>query len=157
MALNPSGSGFLRRGFAMAAALGAIVIIAVIVTGALFASGQESRATRLEILDQQTVQYAERAALLRIAGSSCPECDSMRVGGVITMSSAADPPLESTVYITRLDSALFLVVGEGRSVLSGAIRLSRRISIVVGTSRDSTGVVRASRLRGHAWAAAYKM
>jgi len=146
-----------RRGFALAAALAAIVIIAVIVTGALFASGQESRATRLEILDQKTVQYAERAALLRIGGWSCPECDSMRVGAVITASSTADSPLESTVYITRLDSALFLVVGEGRVVVSGATRLSRRVSIVVRTSRDSTGVARASRLRGYAWAAAYKM
>jgi len=147
----------LREGFALVAALVAVVLIAVLVTGALFAGTQEARATRMEIADQQVAQYAERAALLRIAAWSCPACDSMRVGAVITTSSTADPPLESTVYVTRLDSALFLVVGEGRSVVSGGIHLSRRVSIAVETSRDSLGAVRASRLRGDAWAAAYKM
>jgi len=146
-----------RCGFALAAALAGLVIIAVLVTGALFAGTQESRATRMEILDQQAAQYAERAALLEIAGWSCPACDSMRVGGVIIKSAGTDPPLESSVYTTRLDSALFLVVGEARVVVWGTTRVTRRISIAVATSRDSLGGTRASRVRGQAWAAAYQM
>ena len=70
---------------------------------------------------------------------------------------AADPPLESTVYITRLDSALFLVVAEGRVMVTGATRLKRRVSIAVRKSRDSSGVVRAFPLNAQSWAAIHQM
>lgn len=146
-----------RTAFALVAALAAIVLIAVLITGALFASTQETHATRAAILDQQTAAYAERAALLAIAVWSCAVCDSMQVGAVIIRSPAADPPLESTVYTTRLDSALYLVVAEGRIVVAGTARIRRRISIAVVTRRDSLGVTQASPVRGHAWAATYLM
>jgi hypothetical protein len=146
-----------RAAFALVAALAAIVIIAVLVTGALFASNQETHAVSAEVLDQQASAYAERSALLAIAGWECPECDGLQAGEVIIRSPAPAPPLESTVYITRLDSALFLVTGEGRIMRAGAPRLRRRISIVVSTSRDTLGVPRAARVSGDAWAANYQM
>lgn len=146
-----------RPAFALAAALAAIVLIAVLITGALFASTQETHATRAAMLDQQAAAYAERAGLLAIAPWSCAVCDSMQVGTVFIRSAAAEPPLESTVYTTRLDSALYLVVAEGRIVVSGAARIRRRISIAVVTHRDSLGLTQASPVRGHAWAATYQM
>lgn len=146
-----------RRGFALATALACVVLIAVIASAAIFASGQEARATRTEILDHQAFAYAERAAQMTVSAWACPACDSLAVGGVIVESPSNDPPLESTVYTTRLDSALYLVVAEGRIVVSGATRLRRRVSVAVRTSRDSAGVTRAIPLAPHAWAALYQM
>jgi hypothetical protein len=64
-----------------------------------------------------------------------------------------DPPLESTLFITRLDSAVFLVVGEGRMTSSGAVRIRRRIAVAVKIARDAQGVEHASRVSEQAWTA----
>lgn len=146
-----------RPAFALAAALLAIVLIAAMVTGALFAAHQETSATAAELADQQLGSYAERAALLAVSSWDCAECDAMQPGSVIVRNPSADPPLESTVYITRLGSALFLVTAEGRIASRAAIRLTRRVSIVVKTARDATGASRASRVSEHSWAAVYDM
>jgi hypothetical protein len=146
-----------RRGFILPAALACIVLIAILASAALFAGSQESRAATAELLDQQASSYAERVALLAIASWSCAMCDSMAVGSVISDNPPPDPPLEGTLLITRLDSALFLVVGEGRVTAGGAIRLARRISIAVRTSVDSLGVTTALPLVPHAWTAIYGM
>lgn len=144
-------------GFALPAALAAIVLIAALATAALFASSQESLATRWDILDQQASAYAERSALQAIAGWNCGACDDMTRGGVLGEIPAPDPPLESTVFITKLDSALYLVVGEGRVTSAGAIRIRRRVAITVRTARDSLGVPRAFPLHPHSWSAVYGM
>ena len=147
----------LRRGFALPAALACLVLIVVLATAALFASSQEAHVTRSEILDQQASSYAERSARMAIEGWNAERCDSLAVGGVLITTGPADPPLESTVYTTRLDSALFLVVAEGRVVAAGASRLKRRIAIAVRTSRDSLGQARAVPLSPQSWAAIYQM
>jgi type II secretory pathway pseudopilin PulG len=146
-----------RPGFILPAALACIVLIAILASAALFAGSQESRAATAELLDQQASGYAERVAFLGIASWDCVMCDSIAVGSVITDNPPSDPPLEGTLYITRLDSALFLVVGEGRVTAEGATRLARRISISVRTSVDSFGVISALPLAPHAWTAIYGM
>ena len=146
-----------RHAFALASALLALVLIAVLVTGALFASNQESHSTGAELAEQQTAAFAERAAILAVTGWSCPECDLLAVGSVFIRNPVASPPLESTVFITRLDSALFVVTGEARLTRSGAVTVRRRVSIAVKTARDSLGATRASRIAGDSWAVAYQM
>jgi hypothetical protein len=146
-----------RIGFALPAALACLVLIALLVTAVLFATSQEAHATRSAIHDQQASSYAERSAWMAIEGWNAGMCDSLAVGGVLMVTGPTDPPLESTVYTTRLDSALFLVVAEGRVVAAGATRLKRRIAIAVRTSRDSLGHVRAMPLWPQTWAAVYQM
>ncbi len=145
------------RGFALPAALACLVLIAVLATAALFASSQEAQASRFEMLDQQASSYAERSAWVAIDAWNPERCDSLAVGGVLMVTGPTDPPLESTVYTTRLDSALFLVVAEGRVVAAGATRLKRRIAIAVRTSSDSLGQTRAVPLNPQSWAAIYQM
>ena len=147
----------MRRGFALAAALVALVLIGVLVTGGLFATSQETRASAAELADEKAFAFAERAAVATAAAWACPECDVMPVGSVIIRTPIPSPPLESTVYITRLDSAVFLITGEGRIVDNGSIRVKRRVSIAVAITRDSLGSTSASRLRKHHWSAAYQM
>ncbi len=146
-----------RPGFALPAALVCLVLIAVVATAALFATNQETSASRAALLEQQSSDYAERSARLTIGAWSCSACDSLPVGGVIIESPAADPPLESTVYTTRLDSALFLVVAEGRVVASGATRLKRRIAIAIRMTSDSLGQIRALPLSPQSWSPIYQM
>jgi hypothetical protein len=146
-----------RPGFALVAAIVALVLIGVLVTSGLFASNQESLSTGAELTEQQTAAFADRAAVLTVTGWSCPECDQLGIGSVFIRNPVASPPLESTVYITRLDSALFLVTGEARLRRSGAIAMRRRVSIAVKTARDSLGTMRASRIDGDSWAVAYQM
>ena len=147
----------MRRGFALAAALVALVLIGVLVTGALFATNQETHASAAEVADEKAFGFAERAALSTVGSWTCPECDVLPVGAVIIRNPVPSPPLESTVYITRLDSALFLVTGEGRIMESATARVKRRVSIAVITSRDSAGVTTARRIDGQSWSAAYQM
>ena len=146
-----------RRGFVLVAAIAAIVLMTLIVAGVLFASSQESQSTSAEILDQKAFSYAERVAFTSAASWECPECDLLPVGSVIIRNPSASPPLESTVYITKLDSALFLVTGEGRIVEAGALRARRRVSVAVKITRDSLGAPHSLRIDGQSWAAAWQM
>lgn len=146
-----------RQGFALLTALLALVLIAVLVTGALFATSQESRSAGTQLVDQKAFAFAERSALQTTAGWTCPECDLLPIGSVIIRNQVSSPPLESTVYITRLDSTVFLVTGEGRTSESGASTVRRRVSIAVKITRDSVGTSTASHIPGDSWIAAYHL
>jgi hypothetical protein len=146
-----------RSGFALAAALAGLVLIGVLITGVLFSTSQETHATAAELIDQQVFAYAERAAVQAASAWECPECDGMGVGAVIIRNPAPSPPLESTVFVTRLDSALFLVTGEGRITGSGASAIRRRVSVAVKITRDSLGRASASRIEAASWTAAWRM
>ena len=146
-----------RAGFALAAALVGLVLIGVLVTGILFSTTQETHASAAEIADQKVFAYAERAAFQAASAWECPECDGMAVGSVIIRNPAPSPPLESTVFITRLDSALFLVTGEGRITLSGPAAVRRRVTVAVRISRDSLGIASASRIETASWTAVWQM
>lgn len=146
-----------RRGFALAAALMALVLVAAMITGALFASSQETHASEAESLEARAATYAERAAINKLDTWDAVLCDALAPGAVIIANPPANPPLESTVYITRLDSALFLIVGEGRITSSGPLRVRRRIAIAVKIARDAQGVEHALRVSEQAWTALYQM
>ena len=151
------GSSRQRPGFALAASLVAVVIIAALAAGVLFATGQEARASGGALLDQQTFSYAETAANRAIELFGSVGSDSMQVGTVISYTPEPDPPLESTVFITRLDSALYLVVAEGRTTPSYRSRMRRRVSIAVRTERSEAAPIRATRLSYLAWTALYDL
>lgn len=144
-----------RFGFAIASAIVSIVIIGFLVTAALFAASQESRATGAGILDAKAFAHAEQVAVDAVQNWSCPGCDLLAAGTVIIRDAQASPPLEGTVYITRLDSAVFLVTGEAKSVESGVLPLRRRVSIAVSAARDSLGVMRTHPLPREFWWAVY--
>ena len=144
-----------KSGFAVASAIAALVLIGFLVTAALFVTTQESRATSAEMIDAKAFAYAEQVALTAAADWTCEACDLLPIGSVIIRNTAnASPPLESTVYITRLDSAVFLITGEARSE-SSVLPISRRASITVTTSRDTLGVIHAVPLAHEFWTPVY--
>lgn len=147
-----------RRGFALAVALMALVVITVLVTAALFATSQETHISEAEVLETMASGYAERVTIDQISSWNAGLCDSLPTGGVIKETPAADPPFESSVYVTRLDSALFFIVGEG-SIASqnGEARIRRRVGVLVRTERDTKNAERVRRVSEQAWAALYTM
>lgn len=145
----------VRHGFVLVAALVAMVLIALLVTGAFFASGQESAVARNELRDQQVFSYAEYALAHALEGWNGPASDSMTTGQTISITPASDAPLASTVFITRLDTALFAVVAEGRLTTSDVADMRRRVGIVVRTVLDGVRVNPPIRVSEQAWSELY--
>ncbi|MGK2961895.1 MAG: PilX N-terminal domain-containing pilus assembly protein [Gemmatimonadaceae bacterium] len=146
-----------RTGFALVTATLCIVLITVLAVATMFAGSQEARASGAALTAQKAFAYAEYAAILAVASWNCPGCDSLPIGTVLIRSPAAEPPLHSTVYTTRLDSGLFVIVGEGRIVTAGVTQLARRVSITIRVTSDSAGGTRALPLRPQSWGVTYKM
>jgi type II secretory pathway pseudopilin PulG len=120
-----------RAGFVLVAALVALVLIALLITGAFFASGQELAVARNEIRDQQAFEFAEYGLARAIAGWDAPARESMTVGQTTLLAPILADPLESSVFVTKLDTALFLVVADGHIATSDALDLRRRVGILV--------------------------
>ena len=114
-----------KGGFVLVAALVALVLIALLITGAFFASGQELGVGRNEIRDEQAFEFAEYALAHSIAGWDASARQSMTVGQTTALPQILAEPLESSVFVTKLDTALFLVVAEGQRCVSAATRPTR--------------------------------
>jgi hypothetical protein len=145
----------LRCGFAIAVALCLLVIIAALITGAFFASAQETSATRLDILDQQAFAVAELGLSRAMAAWNGPVMESTVQGSTTPLGTFSVPPLESTVTATKLDSALFVVVTQGRVVLPNANGIRRSVSLLVRTERADSGRFVIHRLKEQAWSESY--
>jgi hypothetical protein len=141
-----------RTGFIAAVALFAIVIIGAIGAAASFNVTTETQITSADDLDIRAEDFAEKIVLESLAAFPCT-CDELPVGSVLIQQSQSAPPLEGTLYLTRLDSALYLVTGEGRVKTPAGVLSRRRISVTAVAQRDSTGVMVSSRTRGEYWTA----
>lgn len=145
----------VRPAFAIPAALCAIVIIAALVTGALFSSTQETSATRLDILDQQAFAVAELGASRAVSAWNGPMLESQAQGATTSLGTITAPPLESSVIATKLDSGLFVVVSEGRVTSPDARGIRRSVAILLRAERADSGRFVVRRLREQAWSEAY--
>ena len=144
-----------RRGFVLVAAIVALVLIALLITGAFFASAQDLAVTRAELRDQQAFAYAEYSLANSLQGWDSAAGEAMSVGETVTLQPADDPPLESSVFITKLDTALYMVVAEGRMTTADAYALRRRVGIMVSAVRDGARVSPAERVAELAWSELY--
>ena len=144
-----------HRGFILVAALVALVIVALIVTGAFFASGQEHVIVRNELRDQQAFAYAEYAAAKGLESWNAPARDSMSAGQTQRVATLSRGRLESDVFVTKLDTALYLVSADGRLRSADASGLRRRIGILVRTIRDGAPINPPVRVSGQAWSELY--
>ena len=81
--------------------------------------------------------------------------EAMSVGETVALQPAADPPLESSVFITKLDSALYAVVAEARMTTADAYALRRRVGIMVCTVLNGARVSPPERVAEQAWSELY--
>jgi Tfp pilus assembly protein PilX len=144
-----------HRGFVLVAALVALIVIALLITGVFFASAQDVAVARAELRDQQAFAYAEYAAARALESWDSAAREMMTVGQTAALQSVADPPLESSVFVTRLDSALYLVVAEGRVTTADAYALRRRVGITVRNIVNGTRITPPQRVTEQAWSELY--
>ena len=155
MTAHPAMSDQQRRGFVLVAAIVALVLIALLITGAFFASAQDLAVSRAELRDQQAFAYAEFALANSLQSWDAAAREMMSVGETVTLQPVADPPLESSVFITKLDSALYTVVAEGRMTTADANALRRRVGIMVCTVVNGARVSPPERVAEQAWSELY--
>jgi len=123
-----------RSGFVLVAALVALVVIALLITGAFFASGQDFAVTRAELRDQQVFAYAEYAASHALENWDASARGLMSIGQTQTAQSTTDAPFESTVLVTRLDTLIYAITAEARIATADGAGLRRRVGITILTS-----------------------
>lgn len=139
----------LRNGFALAAALLALLLIAALVAGVFFATTEETRIGRASADRQVTLLAAESAIEMTIAAWSVAGTERIDVAG--TRSSTLEglgAPV--TVYVTRLDSTLYWVVADAgdHSPWSGS---ARRIGTVVTARTGPDRSITIDRIPERSW------
>ncbi|HEX6534760.1 MAG TPA: hypothetical protein VF041_09180 [Gemmatimonadaceae bacterium] len=131
-----------RRGFALAVALAAIVIIGGLIVGVFFASTQEFRVGRNAVLQARSLTAAEyglNAVLSRATNTLAPPGWNRQwntsTGLVLTRTYDPGDGSKATVRVTGLGSGYFQVVSEGKSGdQAGAMGRSRIAAIANVTS-----------------------
>lgn len=124
-----------RAGFALAAALLAVVLIGALVAGVLFAATEETRASAVAVGRAVALNACESAIATTITDPGLRLPDSIGVGGTVSGHIRGLGP-EIIVYITRLDSALYSIVAESVSEPAGGGGL-HRVGVVARSSTDA--------------------
>ena len=120
------------KGFALAAALLAIVIVGALITGVVFATTEETRVGAARMDGEIALNACESAIAMTMTDPDLRLPDSIGVAGTVS-GPVAGPGPPTIVYITRLDSALYSIVAETvtERVNTGA---TRRVGVVVKSS-----------------------
>jgi hypothetical protein len=100
-----------RRGFALAAALLAVVLIGALIAGVLFAATEETRTGAAGVEREIALNACESAIATTIADPGLWLPVPIGVAGTVS-GRVAGPGPPTIVYITRLDSALYSIVAE---------------------------------------------
>jgi hypothetical protein len=137
------------KGFALAAALLAVVLIAVLVGGVLFAATEETKVGAIGLDREIALDACEAAIATTITDPGLLLPDSIGVEGTISNHSGGLGP-EIIVYITRLDSALYLVLAESVPELVGAGG-AHRIGVVVRSSVAPDGSITIDPISERPW------
>lgn len=129
-----------RRGFALAVAIFAIVIIGALISGAFFASNQEYRIGANTLIQQRAFSAAEYGMDSTIRGWQKAWNTGMATGAVKTLTYAnstdltgawSNIPTSDTVRITHLNQLTFLVVSTGVAGSGSSMQARRRTSAVL--------------------------
>jgi len=137
-----------RRGFALAAALFAVVLIGALVGGVLFAAAEETRVGSVAT-DRDVVLYAcEAAIVLTVTDPGLRLPDSIGVGGTIA-GHVVGPGPEIIVYITRVDSATYSILAE--AVAGTGSTGANRVGVVVRSSIAADGSITIDPISERPW------
>ena len=118
-----------RKGFALAAALMALMLISALVASVFFAVLEETRIGAAAATKQLALSAAESAIEMTIADWRGAATDPIGVGGTRSVSRDwLGTPVE--VSVTRLDSTLYWLVAETRTP-SARSKAAKRIGAFV--------------------------
>jgi Tfp pilus assembly protein PilX len=146
---NPEYRRNRRHGFALVAALLAIVLIGALVAGAMFATTEETRVGATSVAREIVLMNAESAIASLVSESSVARPSDVGVAGVVSMHTQISGQ-SATLYLTRLDSTLYWIVAEAAAdPRHSGVR--RRVGMLVTTSRLSDGTISAMPVSERAW------
>lgn len=138
-----------RRGFALAAALLALLLISALVTGVFFAATEETKIGATSAERQLALSVAESAVETTIASWNPDSLDPIGVSATrTTVVDAAG--MSARVHITRLDPTLYAIVADAFTPAGGS-RVSRRIGIVVKVQRSADHSIVIDRISERSW------
>jgi hypothetical protein len=121
--------GDRRDGFALAAALLALLLISALVTAVFFAATEETRIGAASARRQLALSAAESAIEMTIAGWNMDLATPIGVSGTrAAVIEGFEVPV--AVHVTRLDSTLYWIVADAADSSSGS-GVSRRIGVAV--------------------------
>ncbi len=144
-----SGQRPAPDGFAIPAALLAVLVIAALIAGVFGATTEETRIGAAAADRQTALVSAESAIEIAIAKLSASPDDTIGVGE--TRSRRIDELDVSTfVYVTRLDSSRYWLVADAGAVSSNS-GVARRIGVVVRTTKGSGDSTRVDRIPERGW------
>jgi Tfp pilus assembly protein PilX len=138
-----------RLGFALVAALLAIVLIGALVAGAMFATTEETRVGAMGVAREVALMTAESAIASFVSEASVTRPDDVGIAGVVSQTTLISGR-SVTLYLTRLDSTIYWVVAEASAdpSRSGA---RRRIGVLVTTRARSDGTMSITPISERAW------
>lgn len=136
-------------GFAVPAALLAVLLIAALIAGAFSATTEETRIGAAAADRQTALTSAESAIEIAIRALTAAGDDSMAVG------ETKDHPIAglgvpTLVYVTRLDSSLYWLVADAGTA-SPTSGVARRIGVVVRATKPSGHSIAIDRIPERGW------
>jgi type II secretory pathway pseudopilin PulG len=136
-------------GFALPAALLAMLLIAALIAGAFGAVTEETRLAATAAARQHALLGAESAIEIVITTQSAWSGDSISVGESRSQQvDGVEVPV--VVYVTRLDSSIYwLVADAGSPALNSGI--ARRIGVLVRARNGPAGSMIIDRIPERAW------
>ncbi|MDQ6872502.1 MAG: hypothetical protein M3037_10915 [Gemmatimonadota bacterium] len=138
-----------RKGFALAAAILAVVLIGALVAGVLFAATEETRAGAVEVDRLVALDACEAAVAMIITDPGLQLPRSIGVEGAISGRIGGLGP-EVVVYITRLDSALYSILAE-TPPKPGSRAGAHRVGVVVKSSIAADGSITIDPISERPW------
>ena len=137
------------RGFALAAALLALTLIAALVAGVFFATMEETRVGAAVAQRQLALSAAESAIEMIIADWNVREPDTTGIAQTRS-SPVVGLGVPVTVYVTRLDADLYWIVADaGESSVRSEVH--RRIGAVVSVKTALDGSITVDRVSERWW------
>jgi hypothetical protein len=105
-----------REGFALAVALGAIVVIGTLIAGAFWTSMQHYRSTRNSLSQERALNAAEFGQTWVLANWSSATAKALALGNSVDYAPAVPGGIATaSVRMTRLNMNTYWVVSEGKS------------------------------------------
>ncbi|MEI6739680.1 MAG: hypothetical protein WCK74_05140 [Gemmatimonadaceae bacterium] len=136
-----------RRGTAILIALVALVVLAILSTGAVMSATQEFRAGRNSLVEQRAMAVAEYGLNQQVAGwtdpSTLARITALTVGGIDSSSRYAVNGDSARVYVTRLSTINYLVSAVGRAGIGNAqLEAQRQTQLLMKVVAATTTTLR---------------
>jgi Tfp pilus assembly protein PilX len=138
-----------RAGFALPAALLAVVLMAALIAGAFSATIEETKIGSVAAARQLALLSAESAIEDAVTALAATPYDSIGIGET-SSRTVAGLTVPAVVYITRLDSTLYWLVAQtGGNPSSPGV--AKRIGVVVQATNRSGYSITIDRIPERSW------